>query len=95
MLLLLLLSSLDIEKREVVFGRRDWLRGHGSWRLALGPGFTLVGFKESVHHPAPALVYVLPARVEDGDELQEAVTDAIDDHGFDVFFVIEDRFVAL
>jgi hypothetical protein len=93
--LLLLLSSLDAEKREVVFRRRDWLSGHRSRWLALGAGFALVGFEESVHHPTPALVHILPAWVEDGDKLQEAVADAVNDHRFDVLLVVENCLVAL
>lgn len=92
--LLLLLSSLYAEKREVVFGGRDWLRSHGSRWLALGSGFALIGFEESVHHPTSTLVYVLPAWVEDGNELQKAVADAVDDHGFDMLLVVKDCFVA-
>ena len=74
---------------EVVACRGDRLSGHRSGRLTRHAGLLLVGFVEGVHHPAAALVDVFPAWVVDGDKLQEAVADAVDDHGFDMLLFVE------
>lgn len=90
-----LVTASSVELGKVVISGHNRLSGCGRWRLALDACFSLVGFVESVHHPSAALVDVSPAWVVDGDKLQEAVADAVDDHSLDVLLVVEDGLVAL